>query len=479
MNDSGEHMRGLNSAFGPTDPGAPAPPATGPFFDRTDWLSFLLTAGVALAVYLSTLAPEVTLEFSGIFATGAWYAGVPHPPGYPVWSLYAWLFTVALPFSNIAWRAAVSSAVAGALACGLVALMVARGGAYLLEGTRGLKQCEGKTGVWLRVAAGYAAGMVFGLDRAIWSQAVVVEAWALSHLLCSLLLCLLLRWTFASGQVRPLYEALFVYGLVLCTNQGLLIAAPGFAVLLALGDRALGRNVCLVTALLVGVAFVALRLGVLPADIEAVAQFSSLWPVYGLAGLAALTAGAVLAVKARCLFTRWKPVLAGSLLLGLGLSPYLYLPIASMTNPPMNWGYPRTVEGFGHLVSRGQYERIRPTDNLGRFAQQLWGYGETTASDFGLIYLFPCLVPFWFHRRMPPSGRRWMVGLLSLYVCLSVFLIAMLNPSGDRASQDLVRRYFSTSHLVLAVWMGYGLVLAGAFLQRPTRKIADPSVRQS
>jgi hypothetical protein len=75
---------------------------TGPFFQRTDWLSFGLTAVVVLVVYLRTLAPEVTLRYSGVLSTSAKYAGVPQPPGYPVWTLYSWLFATLLPFSNIA-----------------------------------------------------------------------------------------------------------------------------------------------------------------------------------------------------------------------------------------------------------------------------------------------------------------------------------------------------------------------------------------
>ena len=51
-----------------------------PFFDRTDWLGFGTATGIVFAVYLCTLAPDVTLEFSGILATGAYHAGVPHPP---------------------------------------------------------------------------------------------------------------------------------------------------------------------------------------------------------------------------------------------------------------------------------------------------------------------------------------------------------------------------------------------------------------
>src|ERR1041384_3585741 len=102
------------------------------FFQRTDWLCFCLTAALAFAGYLATTTPQVTLEDSGVLATGAKYAAIPKPPGYPLWTLYAWLFTVLLPVSNIAWRVAVSSAVAGALTCGIVALLASRGGAALV-----------------------------------------------------------------------------------------------------------------------------------------------------------------------------------------------------------------------------------------------------------------------------------------------------------------------------------------------------------
>src|SRR6185369_7117256 len=107
------------------------------FFQRTDWLSFWVATILALAVYMGTIAPDVTLGWSGIFSTGAAYGGVTITSGYPLWTLYAWLFTKLLPFSNIAWRVAVSSSVAGALTCGVIALMVSRGGALIVEGVRG------------------------------------------------------------------------------------------------------------------------------------------------------------------------------------------------------------------------------------------------------------------------------------------------------------------------------------------------------
>ena len=45
----------------------------------------------------------------------------------------------------------------------------------------------------------------------------------------------------------------------------------------------------------------------------------------------------------------------------LGVSFYFYEPISGMTDPPMQWGYPRTVEGFFHALSRGQYEQTTGT----------------------------------------------------------------------------------------------------------------------
>src|SRR5262245_26223121 len=82
----------------------PSPAA--PLFRRIDWLTFLITFGGVMLGYFLTLAPEQTLEDSGELATGSFYAGIPHPPGYLVWTIYTWLWTVLLPIKNVAWRVA-------------------------------------------------------------------------------------------------------------------------------------------------------------------------------------------------------------------------------------------------------------------------------------------------------------------------------------------------------------------------------------
>src|SRR5678816_1589132 len=78
--------------------GSGAPLKVPNLFRRWDWIAFWITTIVVMAGYYYTLAPDVTLEDSGELATASYYAGVPHPPGYPVWTVYTWLFTVLFPF---------------------------------------------------------------------------------------------------------------------------------------------------------------------------------------------------------------------------------------------------------------------------------------------------------------------------------------------------------------------------------------------
>ena len=126
-------------------------------FRRVDWLACLITFAVTLAAYWWTLAPDLTLEDSGELAVASMYAGVPHPPGYPVWTVYTWLFTL-LPFGGIAYRVGLSSAFAGALSCGLIAMMVSRGGSLLLEGISFFKGLERSIENSFCLLAGVVAG---------------------------------------------------------------------------------------------------------------------------------------------------------------------------------------------------------------------------------------------------------------------------------------------------------------------------------
>src|ERR1041385_7598382 len=159
-------------------PSGPVPP----LFRRIDWITALVATLIVFAGYYYTLAPDVTLEDSGELGGGSYYAGVPHPPGYPVWTIYTWLFTVLFPFSNIAWRVALSSAVAGAVSCGLLGLIVSRGSSMMIEGIAELRNLDKKLEASLCVISGVVAGMLLGFNGFMWSQSVIVEVYTFSVL---------------------------------------------------------------------------------------------------------------------------------------------------------------------------------------------------------------------------------------------------------------------------------------------------------
>ena len=184
-----------------------------------------------LALYALTSAPTVTLEDSGEFLTAAYWLGVPHPPGYPLWCLFAHVFTW-LPALSVAQRVHLSSATLGAatvLTTYLVALCL--------------------TNDWRAALVG---ALTLAVSRVLWSQSVIAEVYSLNAFFTILLLYLALRW-YQTRRVRWLYWLAFAVGLGLTNHQLIaLVALPIFVWLVATDFRAiLERRVVLGGAALV------------------------------------------------------------------------------------------------------------------------------------------------------------------------------------------------------------------------------------
>lgn len=489
-----------------------APPHVPPLFRKTDWLTFFLTFGIVWTVYLLTLAPELTLEDSGELVTGSFYAGIPHPPGYPVWTIYSWLWTELLRVGNMAWRVAVAQAFSGAVACGLIGLMVSRTSSMFMESIEDLKAMTGKWENAIGLAAGLAAGLLQGLDSFMWRESVAVNRIAVSSVpwLMAVLLCLL-RWLYAPHQRRYLYFALFVFGVCFTTHQTLVTAAIGIEVLIAAGNLRLGRSLFLGNSVIylaglilnqmhmlgilesnpavfaifhvVGVGSIVTYVWLavitqesfpefcLDAMIAAFALLLAATPVIGKLGpllaLAALAGWFKFAGDTWKTGNEWLVVILCGIAWMLGASFYLYMAVSGMTNPPMQWGYPRTVEGFFHALTRGQYEKAHPSDIIGdpfRFVGQLGMLGGGLGESFTWVCVFIALVPFAFFFKVQKRERAFIVGMTSIYLCLGVLLMILLNPTPDRASAELVKVFFNSSHILVAGFVGLGLALTAAYM---------------
>jgi hypothetical protein len=128
-----------------------------------------------MLLYLQTLAPSVAALFDDSleFPLVAHRLAIAHPTGYPLYTLLARLFASA-PWQNVAWGVNLLSAVAGALAVGLVYLIARR-----LAG---------------RLPAVIGA-LAFAVSPVFWSQSVVAEVYTLNAAFVALLLWLALRWS--------------------------------------------------------------------------------------------------------------------------------------------------------------------------------------------------------------------------------------------------------------------------------------------
>ena len=443
------------------------PPVVPPLFRRWDWITFGLATLLVFIGYFWTLAPDVTLEDSGELAVASDYAGVPHPPGYPVWTIYTWLFTVLVPFSNIAWRVALSSAVAGALSCGLVGLLVSRGSSMLFEGIEELRKINREQEKWINLVAGTAAALLLGFNGFMWSQAVIVEVYTFSVLSLVGVLCFLLRWVYAPHQRRYLYYAAFTFGICLNNHQTLIVATMGIQILIVAVQPKLGRDVLLINC-------AGYLLGLIGRSKGMMLDNPMVFMIFNAVGIGSAVGAGYLVMKTKQAFTEWRALLVLGAGFILGLIFYFYMPIASMTNPPLNWGYPRHETGFWHAITRGQYDKTNPTNVLSfRFIDQVMMYVQGAIEEFNFVNLIIGLLPFLFYKRLLKRDRAWLVGLTAIYLFLAFLLLILLNPNTDKTSEEQARVFFAASHVVIAIGIGYGIALIGSLMATQFVKVRE------
>ncbi|NLG34732.1 MAG: DUF2723 domain-containing protein [Lentisphaerae bacterium] len=555
---------------------------TGAFFRRIDWWAFWIVMGIALAVYYFTLAPTVTLEDGGELAVAADYLGVPHPPGYPIWTLTSWFFQWIFHFvtyngyPNPSWSVGLASAVAGAGACALLALLISRSGADLLRSVTLLKdKIDFRTENRLCLAAGISGGLLLAFSPVLWSQSVIVEVYSLNALFQMLVLLLIYMWMCRPKSDRLLFLAAFLFGLGLTNHQTLLFLVLALALAVVMKDSDLFRDFA-VAALPIGVMFVVaakgLTLFVGEPQMDEIMKLGggdptlwkwsrgpdtpafwvynylflsvpvalaigaatrgrrlavrALWAVLGVgavyllavAGFAFFASEGAQAApgyspwlwssvvpdageRAASPFAHWVwgpggigprmalllrffllvplalafvalpnglSVSASILLAELGVAFYLYLPIASEQNPPMNWGYARTWEGFMHAVTRGQYEAIVPTDIFSeKFIQQLGAYLSDLRGQFSLPVAVLGFLPFCAWGLLVGGKRRSVFPAALGLVLASSVLIVLETLTGWKWLEALYRLLIGPILLLAA---GGFAVLVALYLKK---QVAD------
>jgi hypothetical protein len=65
---------------------------------------------------------------------------------------------------------------------------------------------------------------------------------------------------------------------------------------------------------------------------------------------------------------------------------------------------------------------------------------------------------------MQKRERAWMIGSVAIFLMLSMLLLYLLNPQTDRQGREQARVFFTASHVIIAMAVGYGVSLIGATL---------------
>lgn len=248
---------------------------------------------------------------------------------------------------------------------------------------------------WSRSWAGGAvAGALFAFSPGIWQYAICAEVFALDNLCVALLLLCAVSLA-ETRDVRWLVAGAFVSGLGIADHQTVVFTVVPLAAMSLWSERAKLRDPRLVARL--GGAF------------------------------------------------------------ALGLTPYLYLPVAAARHASITWGRADTWAGFWTHVTRGEYGTFQlapsgiaaPSDGwqtVGAFAADafaqlgVWGLG---LAALGLVVA---------SRR---AERRMLVAT-SVAVLLSVGVFAWLGnlPVTDGLHRGIVARFWQQPEVYLCAWCG-------------------------
>lgn len=187
----------------------------------------------SLALYLFTLAPTVTFEDSGELITAAYRLGVPHEPGYPLFTLLGRVFTF-LPYGTVAYRLNLMSAfltALGALWLSWTVILIIE--EYFPRATSFPESL-------MKYAAALAAGLWMTTAYETWEQSIITEVYGLNAMFTTLLLYLAVRWKQShqpGDRMRYFLLICYVMGLTFSNHTTSLMFLPILFVFAILVDR--------------------------------------------------------------------------------------------------------------------------------------------------------------------------------------------------------------------------------------------------
>lgn len=209
----------------------------------TDAVIGILLFVLTFIVYLRFLAPTIFTGDSADATLASYALGMPHPPGFPVYTWIGHLFTL-IPIGDIAYRVNLMSGFFGALVIP-VAYAIIRSSAQKFEGR--LSESASRFGA-------VVGSLALAFSITYWAQAEIAEVYTLNAFFVALMIFLSLTWA-EKREPKHLYLLSIFFGLSLGIHASNILFAPCFLAFLYLSDgKALLDRRTLLTAIALSLA---------------------------------------------------------------------------------------------------------------------------------------------------------------------------------------------------------------------------------
>ena len=166
-------------------------------FNRINRIISLCVAVLASTVYLLTLEPSVSFWDCGEFIASSYKLEVGHPPGNPVFNLFARFFTLFTDAAHAAVAVNVMSALASGFTIFFLYLTIVHFGRRIQE-KRG--RTLSKAGALALFGAGVVGAFAYCFSDTFWFSAVEGEVYAMSSLFTAVVFWAALKWEEQADQ---------------------------------------------------------------------------------------------------------------------------------------------------------------------------------------------------------------------------------------------------------------------------------------
>ncbi len=212
---------------------------------RLDLIISSIITAFAFLIYISTMSRSIPYIDGGELTTDLWTLGIPHPTGYPLFSMLGYLFVHIPMLPEVAMRANLFAALCTSVAAGIFYLVFSRAQILLASGNVGRDKAQkaskgqkepphfplGHNELFIRWSSVVAA-LVLVFSKTFWDQSTSIEVYPLQLVLFGLIMLVWLGFYSEPVKSRAVLAGLAL-GLGFTNHMTTILTVPALLYLLS------------------------------------------------------------------------------------------------------------------------------------------------------------------------------------------------------------------------------------------------------